>query len=303
MRVTANMSADNSLYNLQQGRSRLDRLQETITSAQNINRPSDDPIGSNLLLDIGDKMKAFDQYNANIVKAKSWMQFSDTALNAMNDIMNQTQSLMNTITSGSADPSERQLAHDQLVELKKQMVDFANTQYGDQYIFGGADNLSPPFNYANNLYGGDGTERVIEIASDTPHTISITGDRLMKGTGTNPSYGNVDILQMFDNLIAAVGDATTPSNPAALTTAIQSLTPASKQIFNAVNTNLSRMTRVDNMSKLNEVNKNTLTNIIGNIQNVDMIKLGVQLNTEKNAFEASLSATAKLSQMSLLNYL
>jgi flagellar hook-associated protein 3 FlgL len=63
------------------------------------------------------------------------------------------------------------------------------------------------------------------------------------------------------------------------------------------------MTRVDNMSKLNETNKNTLTNIVGNIQNVDMVKLGVQLNTEQNAFQASLSATAKLVQMSLLDYL
>lgn len=303
MRVTANMSADNSVYNIQQGRNRLDRLQETITSGQNVNKPSDDPIASRLLLDISDKMKAYDQYNTNIIKAKSWMQFSDTALNGMNDVMTQTQSLMNTINNGSSDPSERQLAHDQLVELKKQMVDYANTQYGDQYIFGGADNMTPPFNYADNTYAGDGTERQIEIAANTPQAISVTGDRLLKGTGINPSYGSTDILQMFDNLIAAVGDAATPSNPAAITTAAQSIQPATKQIFNAVNINLSRMTRVDNMSKMNDINKNTLTDIVGNIQNVDMIKLGVQLNTEKNAFEASLSATAKLVQMSLLDFL
>lgn len=303
MRVTANMSADNSVYNLQQGRNRLDLLQETITSGQNVNRPSDDPISSRLLLDIGDKMKAFDQYNANIVKAKSWMQFNDTALSGLNDVMNQTKSLMNTINSGSTDPNERQNVHNQLVELKKQIIDFANTQYGDQYIFGGSNNLVPPFNSTNNTYAGDGTERQVEIAGNTTQTISVTGDRLLLGIGANPSYGSTNVLQTFDNLIAAVGDATTASNPAAITTAIQSLEPASKQIFNAVNTNLSRMTRVDSMSKLNENNKNTLTNIVGNIQNVDMVKLGVQLNLEKNAFEASLSATAKMSQLSLLDFM
>lgn len=303
MRVTANMSADTSVYNIQQGRKRLDNLQELITSGQNINRPSDDPINSRLLLDIGDKMKAFEQYNANIIKAKSWMQFNDTALSGMNEIMNQAKSLMNTMSSGSTDPSERQNANNQLVELKKQMIDMVNTQYGDQYIFGGSNNLVPPFNTANNTFAGDGTERQIEIAGNTTQTVSITGDRLLLGVGTNPSYGTTNILQVFDNLIAAVGDSTTPSNPAAITAAVQSLEPASRQIFNAVNTNLSRMTRVDNMAKLNETNKNTLTSIVGNIQNVDMVKLGVQLNTELNAFEASLSATAKLSRMSLLDYL
>jgi flagellar hook-associated protein 3 FlgL len=303
MRVTANMSADNSMYNIQQGRNRLDKLEETITSGQNINRPSDDPISSRLLLDIGDKMKAFDQYNANISKAKSWMEFSNTALTAMNDIMTQTKSLMNTINSGSTDPTERQNVNNQLVELKKQIIDFANTQYGDQYIFGGANNMAPPFNSTNNNYAGDGTERQIEIAGNTTQTLSISGDRLLLGVGTNPSYGTTNILQTFDNLIAAVGDATTPSNAAAITTAVQSLDPASKQIFNALNTNLSRMTRVDNMSKLNENNKNTLTNVVGNIQNADLVKLGVQLNNEQNAFNASLSATAKLVKMSLLDFM
>jgi flagellar hook-associated protein 3 FlgL len=109
---------------------------------------------------------------------------------------------------------------------------------------------------------------------------------------------------MFDNLIAGVGDSTAGSgNQAQLTAGIQSLAPAAKQIFNAVNTNLSRMIRVDNMTKLNENNKNTLATIAGNIQNVDMVKLGVQINSEKNAFEASLASTAKLSQLSLLDYM
>lgn len=439
MRVTANMSAANSVYNIQQARNRLDQLQETITSNQNINRPSDDPISSRVLLDIGDKLKALDQYNANIIKANSWMKMSDTSMTAMNDTLLQTKSLMNTFTSGSSDPNDRQNVHNQLVDLKRQIMDFANTQYGDQYIFGGANNLVAPFqektgdlttgtntvaninvtglsvgmqvsgsglpttsrtfisgvtagppssitltNNANatlsattldfsvgsgiiaangdlttagttinnitSLTGlttgmqvsGAGipvntvissitagtpasitlsnpatataagsalkffpfaTERQLEISQATPQTISISGDRLLRGYGTNPSYGTTDILQMYDNLIAAVGDSTNPSDPVAIANAVKDLDPATKQVFNAVNLNLSRMTRVDNMSKLNTNNRTTLTDIVGNIQNVDMVKIGVQLNSEQNAFQASLSATAKLSQMSLLDYM
>jgi len=300
MRVTANMSADNSVYNIQQGRNRLDRLQETITSGQNVNRPSDDPITSRTLLDIGDKLMAYDQYNANNIKAKSWMQINNTALTAMNDILIQTKALMNTFTSGSSDPNDRQSVHDQLSDMKKQIIDMANTQYGDQFIFGGADNLVPPYNTADNTYAGDSTERTIEIAQGTTQAISLTGDSFL--TAAPP---NINILQMYDDLMTAVGDSNplNPSDPVALAAASQLLNPAAKQIFSAINTNLSRMTRVENMARLNETNKNTLSGIVGNIQNVDMIKAGVQLNTEKNAFEASLSATAKLVQMSLLDFM
>jgi flagellar hook-associated protein 3 FlgL len=54
---------------------------------------------------------------------------------------------------------------------------------------------------------------------------------------------------------------------------------------------------------MNENTRNTLETIYGNTQNVDYAKLAVQLNQQKIAFEASLSATAKLSQRSLLDYL
>ncbi|MEI6205612.1 MAG: flagellar hook-associated protein FlgL [Desulfuromonadales bacterium] len=303
MRVTANMSADSSIYNIQQGRKRLDKLQETISSNQNINRPSDDPISSRLLLDIGDKIKASDQYNTNMVNATTWMKIADTALSGMNDTMLQARTIMNSIISGSSDPTQRQLVHNQLIEFKKQIVDMANTQYGDQYVFGGANNLVPPFNETDNTYAGDGTERQIEIAQGATQTISVSGDRLLQGVGTDPSYGSTDVLQTFDDLIAAVGDTTTPSDAAAIDTAVQSLYLASRQIINAVNTNISRMVRVDNMSKLNVNNKNTLIGIAGNIQNPDLVKLGVQLSSENNAFQASLASTAKLSQLSLLDYL
>lgn len=364
MRVTANMSADNSIYNLQQGRKRIDKLQETITSGQNINTPSDNSISSRLLLDIGDKIKAIDQYSANINKAQSWMKFNDTALTSMNDIVLAARKLVSTINAGTALPSDRQGVHDQLFDLKKAVVDMANTQYGDQYIFGGTNNTVTPFRlkagdittgsptisnvditdlsvgmqiYGNgiqagstiaavttgppasvtlsqnaiatataaplNIYAGNGIERQIDIAEGTTQTISVSGDRLLQGGGSNPNYGAIDILQTFDELIAAVGDATTPSTPAAIQPATKKLDAASLQLFSAINMNLSRMSRVDSMAKLQENNKNTLTDIIGKIQNPDMVKLGVQLNTEQNAFEASLSTTAKLVKMSILDYI
>jgi flagellar hook-associated protein 3 FlgL len=256
------------------------------------------------------------------------------------------------------------MAHDQLVELKKQLIEMANTKFGDQYIFGGGNNLVPPFsekagnlnsgaatvaitdvtglstgmqvsgtgipagtvisavtsgppssltlsNAATttttgsklNFYSGDGTQREVEIAANSRQAISTTGDRLLLGIGSDPSYGTTNVLQTFDNLIAAVGDATTPSDPAAVIAASRALEPAAKQVFSAVTTNIARIHRVDNMAKLNNLNKTTLSDIASSIQNVDLVKYGVQLEYEKTAFEASLSATAKVAQMSLLNYL
>lgn len=303
MRVTANMSAENSLYNIQQGRAKLDKLQEAISSGQNINRPSDDPLSSRTLLDIGDKLRSYDQLASNISKASSWLEFTSTALEGMAAIIGLAKKLAGTINTGSSEPGIRQSAHDQLVDLKRQLIDMANTQYGDQYIFAGANNTTPPFSNANNNYGGDSTQLAIEVAQNSTQAMNLTGDRLLKGVGANPSYGSVDILTTFDNLIAAVGDSVTPSDVTAISTASVDLQNGAKQLNIATSDILSRTSRLDNMEKLNTNNKNTLLSISTSIQEVDYAKLGVQQNNQKIAFEASLSSTAKLSQLSLLDYL
>jgi flagellar hook-associated protein 3 FlgL len=100
-----------------------------------------------------------------------------------------------------------------------------------------------------------------------------------------------------------VGDATTPSNVANISQGTIDLENGAKQFNIATSDILSRMTRLDNMSKLNDNNKNTLLSIATGVQEVDLVKLGVQMNSQKTAFEASLSATAKLTQLSLLDYM
>ncbi|MDD2898442.1 MAG: flagellar hook-associated protein FlgL [Desulfuromonadaceae bacterium] len=368
MRVTANMSAENSLYNIQRGQARLNKLEESIASGQNVNRPSDDPISTRNLLEIGDKLRSLDQYTSNINKATTWLKFTSTAMDGISAIISQAKKVAGTINTGSSDPSIRQSVHDQLVDLKKQVIDMANMQYGDQYVFGGAKNLTAPFSAttgdltngsstvlnatvtgltvgmevsgtgipsgsfigaitgpnsftlvdslgapvsatttttgsALNLYNGDSTQMSIEIAQNSSQTLNVSGDRLLKGVGTNPSYGSIDILKTFDSLITAVGDSLTPSNVPAMSQAAADLQDGAKQINIATSDILSRMARLDNMSKLNDNNKNTLLSISTSMQEVDYAKLGVELNSQKIAFEASLSATAKLTQLSLLNYM
>lgn len=303
MRVTANMSSDNAIYNLQQGRAKLEKLQNQVSSGQNVNTPSDDPISSRLLLEIGDKLRAIDQRSGNINKATSWLQFTNTALDGMSAVVNQARKVAGTLNTGSDDPAIRQSAHDQLVDLKKQLIDMANTQFGDQYIFAGADNATPPFSKLNNNYDGDSTQLSIEVAQNSVQALNVTGDRLLKGVGANPTYGSTDILETFDNLIAAVGDNTTPSDVNAISQASVDLQSGARQLNIATSDILARMTRLDNMSKLNENNKNTLLSISTRVQEVDYAKLGVELSNQKLAFEASLSATAKVTQLSLLDYL
>jgi len=298
MRITQNSSAESSLYYIQQGRAKLDKLQELTASDRNINRPSDDPIANRFLLDVGDKLKATDQYQSNISKSTTFLNMTSTALQGMADVMALTKKVVANFNPGTSDTTAQANTVSQLQSLKQQMIDMGNTQLGDQFLFGGAKNATAPFN--GNAYNGDGTSVSIEISTGTTQDVNITGDRLLKGANTAPyQYGSVDILQTFDDLIAAVNTNT----DAALKPVAKVLEDGATQITNAQSDVAARVIRLDSSQKMIENNKNTLETMFGDTQNVDYAKLAVQINQQKIAFEASLSATAKISQLSLLDYL
>lgn len=300
MRITANITAENSLYNIQQGRSRLDKLNEAISSGMNVNRPSDDPINTRLLLDIGDKIKTGDQYQSNISKSNTWQQFANTALTGMSDTLRLARQQVNSIISGSSDPTVSQNAVAQLQALKQQMIDMGNMQVGDQYIFAGAKNATAPFSGTAPYYAGDETGLKIEIGQATTQQMNIPGNQILTAdTAATQPYGTTNILKTFDDLIAAIGS----NNVAAIQAGAKALDDGAKQINNAISDVASKMLRLNTMSKLNTNTRNTMSAIYGNTQNVDYAKLGVELTQQKTAFDASLSATAKLSQLSLLDYL
>lgn len=300
MRVTQNMSADTSLYNIQQGRAKLDRLQELTSSGTAVNRPSDDPINTRLLLDIVDKVKSTDQYSSNITKSEIWQKFTNTALTGMSDTLQQARTLAGTISDGISDASFINGVVSQLQALKQQMIDMGNTQMGDQYIFGGADNSMPPFSGTAPYYAGDESSINIEIGNNaSPMAINIPGNQVLTASTSSQIYGSVDILKTFDDLISAVqvNDVT------GIRASSLDLESGAKLLFNAITDVGSRLTRLDSFTRMNENTRNTLMTVYSNTQTVDYAKLGVELSQQQIAFEASLSATAKLSKLSLLDYM
>jgi flagellar hook-associated protein 3 FlgL len=296
MRVTQATTADNALYNLQKGRAALDSLQEKIGSGLNVNSPSDDPIAARQILDMQDQLDEGTQYLNNITQGNLWLNTANTALTSMSDIITQAKQTAGSITSGSSSQTDLDNVASQLTELKKQLVDMGNTQLGDQYIFAGFKNDTPPFSTANNTYNGTGDDLNIGIGKNSKEAINITGDKLFQGTG---AYGSVDILKTFDDLIAAVKS----NNVTGIQAGAANLDKAADQITNATSDVAAKMTRLNSANTMITQNQNSIQNMLSDKQNVDYTKAAVELTQQQTAYQAALSSTAKITQLSLLDYL
>lgn len=308
MRVTTNMTAANSVYNLQQNKIKLDSLQEHISFGQKILSPSEDPIAARQILDLEDKLKAGDQYLGNVNKAKVWLKVTDTALGGISDMIKQARSVAAQIGNGSNDQTIRDTAVSQLTEIKRQLVNLGNTQLGEQFIFSGFNDATAPFTYQappvppaapapNPAYAGttDDINVAIDKGASGQLALNITGDKVL----TNVGSSGINILNEIDNLIDGINN----NNSTNIKAAALQIDKSANEINSLRSQVAGRQMRLDSTEKMIALNKNTAQTLIENMQNVDMIKAATELNQQKTAFEAALSATAKISQISLLDYL
>ena len=152
MRVTQKMTAENAIYNINKSQYKLNQLNELLSSNQNINRPSDDPIGSRQILDLMSQVRTMDQYMSNISNAQTWTSVANTSLQGMSDMLSQAKSAASNVLGSMDDPSSVTQALATLENVRQQLVDLANVQVADQYVFGGFKNATPVV--SNKKLGG-----------------------------------------------------------------------------------------------------------------------------------------------------
>lgn len=305
MRVTPGMTADNALYHLQQGRTANDALLEQISSGLNINRPSDDPLSTRQLLDLQDQISSGEQYTSNITKGKLLLNVTDTALSGMADTIAQAKKVAGSLSSGSSDPTAIASAVNQLNQLKSQLIDYGNTQLGNQYVFGGYKN-SQPFDAAGTFTGTDDSLDV-QITQSSQVSTNVSGGKLLRGGTPIPAVGSgatagktpVDIIGSIDALVLAING----NNTSGINDGIKNMQAAADQVNASISDVAGRLTRLDNVQSMITNNQNTLKGIYSDKQTVDYAKAGVELSQQTAAFNAALSATSKISQLSLLDYL
>jgi flagellin-like hook-associated protein FlgL len=164
MRVTQNMTSNNAIYNINKNQNRLNQLNDLLSSNQNINRPSDDPIGTRQVLDLQSQVRSIDQYMSNIQTGQTWTSVANTALQGMNDMLTQAKSATSKILASMDDPGSVVQALATLDNVRQQMIDMANIQVANQYVFGGFNNANPAV--SNKQLSG-----VIDV-SKTPNQIA-----------------------------------------------------------------------------------------------------------------------------------
>jgi flagellar hook-associated protein 3 FlgL len=169
---------------------------------------------------------------------------------------------------------------------------------------------------ATSLVNGTAANTVFWYTGESGATPARQTAIAQVGPGTTVAYGMRASEQAISTLVANVAalaatsySAGNPNAQASYQALSQKVAvnldgPSGTQTISGIEADLANaQTTVSNAGKLNTQTQSTLTDMMQNIDGVDQNQIGEQLLTLQNSLSATLSVTARLAQLSLVNFL
>jgi flagellar hook-associated protein 3 FlgL len=295
MRVTDKSMSNNSLNGMQLNLEKLVKLQQQASSGLKINAPGDDPAGAQQALQLKGTLQDNQQYARNIVTGTAWLGQTDNIMSSMGDVVARAHEIAMQMSTGSVSAENRTGAIPEVTQLTAQMVQLGNTQVGGKYIFGGFKNDVPPFD-STGTFTGTTEDLNVQTGLNSQVAMNYSGSKLLKGDGTT---GTVDVFTALQDFSTALSK----NDQAGVQTALTALDTAQSQITAARADVGSRMNRMENASTNLDSMNIVLNKDLTGTQDADILKVYSELTNQQTAYQASLTSTSKISQLSLLNYL
>ncbi|RLB16920.1 MAG: flagellar hook-associated protein 3 [Deltaproteobacteria bacterium] len=292
MRVANKTIYDIIKFNLGNITEELNRANKVVATGKRITELSDDPVGLTQALNIKSSLSNIEQLGRNISMGRSWLTASESALTQVQNQISDARALciqMATATTGSA---ERASAAATVQNTLEEIVSLANTEVNGRYIFAGSKTDAAPFSRDNDTnvvtYNGDNKAFTMKIGRDATVEVGSDGEAV---------FG--DIFTTLSDL----KDALEADDVSGIQAAMSNLDTHFDRISTKISEIGSKMLRMETKEKIFQDLNITNTERLSKIEDADITEAIMDLKAKELAYKAALASSARVMQLSLVDYL
>lgn len=292
MRVTQQMLHQNSVRHMNQNLSRLEKTNNQVTTGKQLHRPSDDPNGVSKAMNLKSALVANDQFERNTNEANLWLDESGQTINDMVNVMQKVRELGVQGNNGILSDSDRNIVAIEVEELTEQIRQFANSKVNGKYIFNGLKTDEPPYpnknSYQNDTFDTSG--KMFTIADGVAVKANVTADEL---------FGNAaDNTNLFNTLNLLASDLRSGSD-----IQMNQIDKGIDRMLTVAADAGARKNRVEGIENRIQDSNIELKSLLSKLEDVNYAEAVTKLKSEESVYQASLAASAKIIQQTLMDFL
>lgn len=275
MRISHQMLHQNSLTNMNNSMSRFQKAYNEALTGKQVTKPSDDPYGASKAMELKSALVTNEQYERNTGEAKLWLDETDQTVNSMVNVMQRVRELAVQGNNETLSPEDRASVASEVEELTKQLRQFADSKVN------GVDLFTKP--------AGDvaATAKMMTVGGGLNIQVNVTEQQLLGE--------NSELLTTLASLSAGLREGEAMDFDA-IDKGIDRLLTSSAEVG-------ARANRVESAENRMFDNTLQLKTMLSNITDVDMAEAITKLKSEESVYQASLAASAKIIQPSLMDFL
>ncbi|OLF19368.1 flagellin N-terminal helical domain-containing protein [Actinophytocola xanthii] len=291
-RVTEQSTSARVLAGLQNGQSRLERLREQVTTGKQVGKPSDSPIGTISAMEIRSDMATRGRYARSATDGVARLGTAENALTTASDLINQVRDrvLQGMSSPAAGDPAAREAIASEIAALRDTLLSVGNTTYLGRPVFGGTTSGEQAFDTTTGAYIGDSGQVQRRVADGVQVRVDVPAS--VFGTGSN------QLFAVLDSVVAKM-----KTDPTTLSGDLDRLDSAQRAVSTEIAGVGTRYSQLTSASDAAEAQTVSLTSRLSDIEDVDLAKAVIDLQTQNVGYEAALAATARVVQPSLLDFL
>jgi flagellar hook-associated protein 3 FlgL len=291
-RVTQSMMSKGSVAAMQTSLARLAKVQEQLSTGRVLNRPSDSPTDTTSAMRIRSSLADTQQYGRNAEDGNGWLSTIDSALTNANDQVLRARDLaLQGANQGSVGATAREALAAEVDQIHAGLVNTANTDYLGRPVFGGVTAGPVAYDPAGAYVGTPGAVNRT-VGEGTTVRVDVAGATAFGTTGSS----------VFDHL-TALSTALRAGDQAGISASIDALGADRDRITTTQAEVGSRQNRIESAIQVASDTGLRLRSSLSEVENADLPKTIVDLQMQQVAYQASLGATARVMQPSLLDFL
>jgi flagellar hook-associated protein 3 FlgL len=313
MRIATNSYTSTMLDQFSSLQTQMDNLQSQVSTGLSIQSSSDNPTAMDeTLTDLTQKAKQT-QYTSNIDSLQTRANTIYSTLDSLQTIVSKASEIATTAASGTSNSTSMTNYADEVNSLLNEVVSAANTKdptTGD-YLFGGTESSTTPYtsttdssgNITSVTYNGNSSVNAARISDTQTVSIDIPGENTT-GTGTRGLItDSTSGADMINHLISLRDDLESGDTTAISATDSPNLTKDEDNITYQVAHNGTLQNQLIAASTLASGNTTTLNTDITNSSSASLTAVATELTSAETAYQAALETSAKIQQLSILNYI
>jgi len=292
MRITNGIIQRNAVANLQLNLRRMADAQDAASTGKRIRNVSDDPIAASQVMRANGSLRALDQYQRNIGSATARVNAESGALDSLTEILERAKEIGVSQAVGTASASTRAAGKAEIDQLLASALQLANQQHEGEYLFGGVQSSTQPFQSATPPFSAvpPTGSRQTEISQAQFLTTNHNGTEVFLDT---------NVLGALNALSTALG----ADDIAGIQTSLSGLDAAHDKVQNLIGDIGARSSQLEVTSSNLTALDTQLRTFKSALEDVETEKAVTELVSRQNTYQAAMLATSRVMSLNLASYL